>query len=178
MQHDRPDHYRRAMMSEVKFWQPSDGALTSRVIAPAPHPQHLPGHRRSPAKDRKENPMPDAQDIATRYLACWNERDPERRRALVAALWADDGTYRDPMAATEGHDGIADLIGGVQTRFPGFTFAQSGRADAVEGFVRFSWSFGPHAGEAPVAGTDFAALAPDGRLRAVTGFLDRVPEGA
>jgi hypothetical protein len=33
-------------------------------------------------------------------------------------------------------------------------------------------------GEAVVEGTDFAVLAGDDRLRAVTGFLDRVPPAA
>lgn len=122
--------------------------------------------------------MPDAQDIATRYLACWNEHDPVQRQALVAALWTEGGAYRDPMAHAEGHRGIADLIGGVQARFPGFCFAQAGRADGIEGFVRFCWTFGPDGTEAPVAGTDFAALATDGRLHTVIGFLDRVPEAA
>jgi hypothetical protein len=122
--------------------------------------------------------MPDPQTIADRYLACWNERDPTRRLALVAALWDGAGTYRDPMGAAEGHDAIAALIGEVQARFPGFRFTPTGRAEGVGDAVRFSWEFGPEGEEAPVAGTDFAALGTGGRLRAVTGFLDRVPAGA
>ena len=122
--------------------------------------------------------MDDPQDIATRYLACWNERDPGHRRALLAALWTEDATYLDPLMRAGGHDGIAALIEGVQARFPDFRFAPAGRADGFADRVRFSWSLGPEGGEAPVAGTDFAELAADGRLRAVTGFLDRVPAGA
>lgn len=120
--------------------------------------------------------MPDPHDIAERYIACWNERDAIRRGALVAALWREEATYRDPMAATEGHAGIAALIEGVQARFPAFRFTLVGPADGFADVLRFSWAFGPGAGEAPVAGTDFAVVDGDGRLRAVTGFLDRVPD--
>ena len=122
--------------------------------------------------------MTDPTDIAARYVACWNERDPARRRALVAALWAEGATYRDPMMAAEGHDAIAALIEGVQARFPAFRFAPAGRADGFAEVVRFAWTLGPERGEAPIAGTDIALLDVEGRLRAVTGFLDRVPDAA
>ncbi|MGJ5217721.1 nuclear transport factor 2 family protein, partial [Bradyrhizobium oligotrophicum] len=44
-------------------------------------------------------------------------------------------------------------------------------------YVRFSWTLGPDSADGPIQGTDFVELA-DGRIRRVTGFLDRVPEGA
>jgi hypothetical protein len=41
--------------------------------------------------------------------------------------------------------------------------------------VRFAWDLvGPHDGTPVAAGVDFATVADDGRLRAVTGFLDPV----
>jgi hypothetical protein len=119
-----------------------------------------------------------AQDIAARYIASWNERDPERRRDLLAALWTEDATYLDPLMRAENRDGVAALIEGVQARFAGYRFALTGRADSHADRLRFSWSLGPEGGEAVVEGTDFAELAEDGRLRAVTGFLDRVPPSA
>jgi len=119
-----------------------------------------------------------ARDIAGRYIAVWNEPDPGRRRALVAALWTEDATYLDPMMRGEGHGGIEALIGGVQARFPEFRFTLTGQPDGHGDRLRFSWDLGPEGGEAVVQGTDFAVLAGDGRLRAVTGFLDRVPSGA
>jgi hypothetical protein len=70
------------------------------------------------------------------------------------------------------------LIGGVQAKFPGLRFALAGNAEAHGSNLRFSWSLGP-AGAAPIArGTDFATVAPDGRLAQVTGFLDQVPNAA
>ncbi|GAN78221.1 nuclear transport factor 2 family protein [Acidisphaera rubrifaciens] len=123
-------------------------------------------------------PTTTPQDIAVRYIATWNEADPDRRRALVAALWADDAAYRDPLSQARGHDAVAALIGGVQARFPDFRFTLAGQPDGHGTSVRFSWDLGPAGTDPVVQGTDFAELAPDGRLRAVTGFLDRVPAGA
>lgn len=122
--------------------------------------------------------MTDAQDIAARYIACWNERDPERRRTLLTALWTEDATYLDPIMRGEGRESIAALIEGVQARFPDFRFALRGRADGHADRLRFSWGLGPDNGDAVVEGTDFAELADGDRLRAVTGFLDRVPPAA
>ncbi len=116
-----------------------------------------------------------AQDMATRYIAAWNEVEPDSRNALIAALWTEDATYLDPMMKGEGHQEIAAMIGAVQARFPDFRFALSGRADGYGDRLRFSWDLGPDGAEPVVQGTDFAVLADDGRLRAVTGFLDRVP---
>ena len=118
------------------------------------------------------------QDTAARYVAAWNETDPDRRRALVSALWTEDATYGDPVMQGQGHGSIEALIAGVQARFPDFRFAVSGRPDGYGDRLRFSWDLGPEGGEAVVQGTDFATLAGDGRLQAVVGFLDRVPPAA
>lgn len=40
------------------------------------------------------------------YIATWNETDPARRRAGIAAAWAEAGTYRDPVMASDGPAGI------------------------------------------------------------------------
>jgi hypothetical protein len=45
--------------------------------------------------------------------------------------------------------------------------------------ARFSWELVNEAdGSAPVAGSDVITLDAEGRIRAVLGFLDRVPAGA
>lgn len=36
--------------------------------------------------------MTDTEEFADRYMSLWNEPDRERRRQLVAELWAEDGT--------------------------------------------------------------------------------------
>ena len=115
--------------------------------------------------------------IADNYIATWNETDTARRDALLAAGWTDGATYIDPLAQGRGHAEIGALIGAVQTRFPGFRFALDGKPDGHGEHLRFSWTLGP-AGEADmIKGTDFAVVE-SGRLKSVTGFLDKVPAGA
>ncbi len=122
--------------------------------------------------------MTNAPEIATRYVALWNETDGERRRDLIAESWTENASYVDPLMRGEGHDGIDALIAAVHERFPGHRFTVRGEPDGHNNRVRFSWSLGA-ADAPPVAhGTDFAVLAADGRLQSVTGFLDQAPARA
>jgi hypothetical protein len=125
----------------------------------------------------KRPPMTDAASIATRYIALWNETDPDRRKALMADLWSEAGTYRDPLMQGDGHDQIDALIAGVRGQFPGFRFALVGQPDGYGDQVRFSWQLGPEGSDGPIKGTDFATLE-NGRLKSVIGFLDQVPAAA
>jgi hypothetical protein len=106
-----------------------------------------------------------------KYIATWNEPDAERRRALAGEVWTDDGTYLDPLMRGDGPDEIAQMIGAARAQFPGHRFELSFGPDAHNDHVRFAWQL--VGGEGPVAaGVDFATVAADGRLRAVTGFLE------
>jgi len=118
--------------------------------------------------------MNDTIDVIGRYIDAWNETNPERRRSLIARTFAEAASYVDPMMEGRGHAEIDAMIGGVQERFPGLRFRQAGTVDSHHASVRFSWELAPEAGEPIAKGTDFAALAEDGRLQTVTGFLDAV----
>lgn len=120
--------------------------------------------------------MAEFNELVDRYLAVWNEGDDQARAAAVATLWTEDATYTDPMAEVTGHAGIAAVIGGVQGMFPGHVFRVHGRVDGHHDVVRFGWELVPATGgESLVIGFDVAVLAEDGRIRAVHGFLDKVP---
>lgn len=114
-----------------------------------------------------------------RYFEAWNAADAEARAKAVAAAWTADGSYTDPLADVRGHDQIAALIAGVREQFPGFVFRLTGTVDGHHDTARFSWELVSEAdGSAPVAGSDVITLDGEGRIRAVLGFLDRVPAGA
>ena len=113
--------------------------------------------------------------VVDAYVATWNETDPPRRRAGIAAAWAEEGTYRDPVMASDGLAGIDAMLAGVQAKFPGFVLKRTSRVDAHNGALRFGWSLGPAAGPSVVEGVDFCTLAPDGRLASVVGFIDKAP---
>jgi SnoaL-like protein len=115
------------------------------------------------------------QEIVEKYLAAWNETDPAKRRALVDEVWAEDGSYTDPLADVRGRAEIDGLIGAVQQQFPGFVFTLGGTVDAHHEQARFTWHLGPaDAAEPVVIGFDVAVLDGD-RIGSVYGFLDRVP---
>lgn len=116
--------------------------------------------------------------LIERYIACWNTTDAAERHGLIAATFTEDARYRDPMLQGEGHAGIAALIAAAQSHFPGLRFSRRGQGDAHHDVLRFSWDLGTE-GAAPIAGgTDMAVVAADGRLAAVTGFIDYAPKGA
>ena len=132
---------------------------------------------------------PDA--VVEAYVATWNETDPARRRAGLAAAWTETGIYRDPVMASDGPAGIDAMLAGVQAKFPGFVLERTSKVDAHGGslggspggpsgdagarYLRFTWSLGPAGGPSVVEGVDFCTLAPDGRLASVVGFIDKMP---
>ncbi|MEW2525614.1 nuclear transport factor 2 family protein [Streptomyces sp. NPDC047071] len=121
-----------------------------------------------------------AQDVhetaVARYFEAWNATGTDGIRKAVEAAWTPDGTYTDPLADAAGTDALVAVIAAVQKQFPGFEFRRTGELDGHHGLVRFTWELVSGAdGSAPVAGSDVAVLADDGRIRTVYGFLDRLP---
>lgn len=113
-----------------------------------------------------------------RYLEIWNEPDEAERSRKISAVWIEDATYTDPLASVAGHAAINGLIGAVRAQFPGFVFRLAENVDAHHDLVRFTWQAGPDGFTEPVVvGFDVARTAPDGRIAAVYGFLDRAPVG-
>ena len=119
--------------------------------------------------------MRDVQQTIDGYFAVWNESDAARRRALIAQTWSDDAEYVDPLLAARGAEGIDAMVGGVQAQYPSHAFRLAGPVDSHNDRARFAWEMvGPDATPV-VAGLDVAVIAPDGRLRSVTGFIDYMP---
>jgi SnoaL-like domain len=118
--------------------------------------------------------MQDVETLVTRYIDTFNETDPDRRRALLDALYTDDCTYIDPQVDLVGADQINGFIGQTQERFPGLTFKLGGPIDAHHNQARFQWHAGP--AEAPDAVVGFDVIVTeDGRIRNVYGFMDVAP---
>ena len=120
--------------------------------------------------------MPKVNEIVIRYIAAWNERDPKRRRDLVAETWVEEGCYIDAHRQGAGHAAIDAMLAAAQVQFPGYRVNLVSGIETHNNFVRFSWAAGGTT-EAPLylGGTDFATLAPDGRIKTVAGFVDAAP---
>jgi hypothetical protein len=116
-------------------------------------------------------------DTARAYIAAWNAQDATERQDAVAAVFAPDATYTDPLAGVTGQDAIAALIEGAHQQFAGWTFRLSGPVDGHHNQARFTWTLGP--GEQDlVVGFDVVRLDDTGRITEVLGFLDKVPAAA
>ncbi|MEO3870238.1 nuclear transport factor 2 family protein [Nonomuraea sp. B12E4] len=116
--------------------------------------------------------------IIDRYIAAWNETDPEARAKAVAEVWTEDCTYTDPLADVTGHAAMAAVIEGAQGMFPGLVFTPGEVYEAHHHIARFTWHLGPAGGEPVAVGFDVVELAEDGRIRRVLGFLDKAPAAA
>jgi len=116
------------------------------------------------------------EEIIHKYIACWNETDPARRRELIEKLWAEDGRYTDPLADLTGPAEIDAGVAGAQQMFPGMVFSLAGPVDSNHNQARFTWHLGPAGGGEPVViGFDVAVVNDDGQLASVHGFLDKAP---
>ena len=120
--------------------------------------------------------MSNMNQLVVSYLAAWNERDPKRRRELVAKTWTEDGSYVDAHRRGQGHAAIDAMIAAAQETFPGYRLNLISGIEAHGMNARFSWAAGGSA-DAPLylGGTDFVTLASDGRLLSVVGFTDAAP---
>ena len=120
--------------------------------------------------------MGNVNEAVVRYLAAWNEREPKRRRDLVAKVWTEDGTYVDAAREGRGHDSLDAMIATAQQHFPGYRLNLASGVDVHHDNVRFSWVAGGTQ-EAPlyINGTDFVVMAGDGRMKSVVGFTDAAP---
>ncbi|TQS42510.1 nuclear transport factor 2 family protein [Cryptosporangium phraense] len=114
-------------------------------------------------------------DLIERYLAVWNEADPEARRAKLAQDWAEDVTLVDPLVDVQGRDAIDATIAGVREQFDGLVFTPVGTVDAHHGVARFRWGLGPAGAEPLAIGFDVVTLDAEGRIKTVVGFFDKLP---
>jgi hypothetical protein len=119
--------------------------------------------------------MTDVSSVINRYSDVWNTTDPRRRRELISEVFAEDAAYTDPLAAVHGRDAIDQFVGAAQTQFAGLQFSLGGPIDAHHDQARFTWHLAAPGTEEPVVIGFDVALLHEGRLRAVYGFLDRVP---
>lgn len=120
-----------------------------------------------------------AEDVARRYFAAWNARDPE----AVAATFTDDGVYADPTVP-DGLPpaGVAAYAGGLLGAFPDLAFAidepvLAGGDRVMARWVMTGVNTGPFSGLPPTGrtvrleGVDVIDTLGD-RVRRVDGYFD------
>jgi hypothetical protein len=136
--------------------------------------------------------MPTPTDLAERYVALWNEPDPERRRATVRALWSEDGSQilhppeeiRAQAAAlgffasvleARGHAALEQRVAIAYEQFVArgdAAFRTCGTPVQLGDVLKFEWEYAPLDGSpATAGGTEFMLLAADGRIRTDYQFI-------
>jgi hypothetical protein len=115
----------------------------------------------------------DAQLLETmvgRYLAVWNESDPTVRRELLEAVFAEKGTYTDPISKAENRSELDAMIGRFREDNPGAVFALEGKIESHHGYARFYWLLS-FANGAQISGMDYAEVSPEGTIHKIVGFF-------
>lgn len=123
--------------------------------------------------------MTDIDTLVQSYIDAWNETDDDARLQAIDAIWAENGTYVDPLTNVGGRTQMSNVIAAVRQQVPdGLVFRLRTRVDAHHNVARFGWELAPpEGGESIVEGFDVAVLE-DGRIASVVGFLDKAPAAA
>ncbi|MEO3691688.1 hypothetical protein [Roseateles paludis] len=112
--------------------------------------------------------MIDAQLLAERYAALWNETDPATRRATIEALWRPDGHHFVNATHAQGFDALEQRVRGSHeknVRDAGHSFRLAGLARQLLGVVTFNWQMVQPATSAVLAtGLEFLEIDDGGRI--------------
>lgn len=133
-----------------------------------------------------------ANELGDRYVAVWNERDPERRRAMVAELWAPEGEHvlvppQDVRQAAgemkmssvfeaRGHRELDGRVTDAYERFVAsgeYGFRRRDDAERLRDVVKLRWEMVSTADGSVVAvGLDFLMVDAEGRIRSDYQFIE------
>ncbi len=119
--------------------------------------------------------MNDLTTVIDAWLEAFAEEDVERRMKLIEQAWSPDGRLVDPPLEGEGYGGLSEATDLVNTHYAGHTFRRVSGIDTHHEFVRYGWELVGPDGAPVIAGIDVGELAPDGRLRKITGFFGDLP---
>lgn len=109
------------------------------------------------------------------WFATWNEADGGRRDALLAEAAVEGVEFRDAFGCVAGRAELAAHIAAARQHMPGMRLERAGAPRQVQGRALVDWRVpGPDGGDV-ARGTNALELAPDGRLRVVTGFWTAGP---
>jgi hypothetical protein len=126
-----------------------------------------------------------AEQLADRYVALWNEPDADRRRRMIAELWTEDGRHilqppqeirgiaaRPGIGLTaileaRGYEEIEARVASAYEHWvgsEGLSFRGRDDAERLGDVVKFHWEALANDGELFAVGLDFLVLAADGRI--------------
>ncbi|MEX5707158.1 nuclear transport factor 2 family protein [Parafrankia sp. FMc6] len=132
-----------------------------------------------PLTAQQANPLGQLNQVTrlvTTLLSAWNESDPGRRTDVLETCCAPEISYVNPISAAQGPAAVADLIGAINTQFPGIAPHRTSGIDFHHTHARFSWVMRDRAGQELLAGFDIVTLTPDqARIASVVTFFGPLP---
>lgn len=115
------------------------------------------------------------ETVAT-YVQFWNAEEDDQRK-IAAELFTDDVEYRSLVGFFSGVDPLVQF----RTQFienVGDAHLRARRAvEHHHDRARLAWEIVLADGTSFAEGTDILAVTPDGRVRDISAFLDRAPDG-
>ena len=93
----------------------------------------------------------------------FNERDPERRTAVIARTYTDDVVFSDPDGTVTGHKALKDKAQKLLDQTPSFVFTAAGPIYGTHDLGYLAWHFGPKGQPPVVSGMDIAIIR-EGRI--------------
>ena len=110
-------------------------------------------------------------DLLTANLhGVFGERDPERRRAVAAATYADDVRFVDPEETVVGIDALVAKAARLLDGAPGFVFTEAGPAYVAGDHAALAWTLGAEGADPVARGLDVITVR-DGRISEVRTLL-------
>src|ERR671924_1262065 len=127
-----------------------------------------------------------AAELAETYVALWNEPDADKRRRMIAKLWAEDGRHilqpPQEIRAIAAQPGIAmtaileaqgyeEIEARVTSAYEhwvgseGLSFRGRDDAERLGDVVKFHWEAVAKEGEVIAVGLIFLVLVADGRIK-------------
>jgi len=110
----------------------------------------------------------DAQQLADRYAAVWNEADPLARRAAIELLWRPDGEHFVATKKARGYAALEERVAGAyekNVRTAGHAFRAVRNAQMLRDVVTFNWEMiEPSTLEVLAVGLEFLQIDADGRI--------------
>lgn len=136
--------------------------------------------------------MGNPTDLADRYVALWNEPDPDARRAAIGALWATEARHilQAPQEVVKtaaalgltttfeahGHDQLAERVRLAYEEFvaPGqFTFRRRDDVVRLRDVLKFTWEMvATSTGEVAAVGMDVLVLDVGDQIRTDYQFVE------
>jgi hypothetical protein len=105
----------------------------------------------------------------------FGEGNPERRRAAIQELWAEDATLYVPPGAIVGRAAIDSFAGTLRATHPDYVYTPHGKPQVMQNAGRLAWGSGPPGGPPLYTGWD-VIIVQDGRIDALYVFLDEASE--